>query len=311
MNQDRKYDVLTSLDACVDLMMNGDVVPRFGQAEQLADSYLLEMGGSACIFACQCAKLGLKTVGTGLVGGDAFGALVLERLSQAGVDTSFVKVDSVIQTGLGLALCAEEGDRAILTVPGSIDSADPDGIMALLPQSRHLHIASYYLLAKMRPHWANILREAKRLGLTTSLDTNWDPAEKWDGIDELFPLLDIFFPNDYELMAFSGLNEPERAIRKLTESVSLVAAKLGAQGAMACRSGWEIAYCPAMHVTVADTVGAGDTFDGGFLYGFLRGRPIQECLQLGVSCAGMSVQARGGFAGQACLAEAMRRSMLS
>jgi ribokinase len=300
----RKYDVVTALDACVDLMIQGDVVPRFGQTEQLVDNYMIEMGGSACIFACQCAKLGLTTAGTGVVGNDMFGELVLKRLNEAGVDITRITVQNGIQTGIGLALCKQDGDRAILTVPGSIDATNPQPLIALLPQARHLHIASYYLLKELRPHWPAILREAKRIGLTTSIDTNYDPLERWDGIGELLPYLDIFFPNSRELLAFTGMNDIEAAALKLSAEGPLVAVKLGADGAAACRHGHGMVYCPAIQVFAGDTVGAGDTFDGGFLYGYLNRLPLEDCLMFGVYCAGKSVQARGGIEGQPCIGEA-------
>lgn len=301
----KKYDIVTAFDACVDLLVNGEATPQFGQAEQLMDGYLLEMGGSACIFACQCAKLGLSVAGVGTVGKDAFGTFVLEKLNSCGVDVSAISRDGGIQTGLGLALCRENGNRAILTVPGSIDSADPERLLTLLPEARHLHIASYYLLAKMRPHWPVILREAKRLGLTTSLDTNWDPATRWDGMEDLFPYLDVFFPNEYELLAFTGEYEPEPAARRLARMIPLVAVKLGAKGAMVVLPDEQSAYCPALEVEVVDTVGAGDTFDAGFLYGYLNGKKPEDCQRLGVFCAGQSVRAMGGLAGQPSLAETL------
>ena len=58
---EKRYDIITFGDMCVDLIMSGgDIVPRFGQVEQLVEDYTLEMGGSTCIFACQAARLGLK-----------------------------------------------------------------------------------------------------------------------------------------------------------------------------------------------------------------------------------------------------------
>lgn len=300
----KRYDVVTVLDTCVDLIMQGgDVVPRFGQAEQLVDDYHLEIGGSACLFACQCAKLALRTAGAGRVGKDVFGAMVLQRLSLAGMDAAHIAEEPGLHTGLGLALCRKEGDRAILTVPGSIDFANPEALLELLPRARHLHVASYYLLAGMRAHWPAILREAKRLGLTVSLDTNWDPMEKWDGLNELAPYIDILFPNDTELLAFTGLVDPLNAAAQLAKRVPLVAAKLGAEGALAVRSNGEVARRPANQVSVADTVGAGDTFDAGFLYGYLNGRSLDECLRAGVFCAGRSVTKPGGFMGQPVLSE--------
>jgi len=105
MNSNESPAVITVLDTCVDLLISGDVSPRFNQVEQLMDGYLLEMGGSACIFTCQCARLGLSAAGVGTVGRDALGDLMLQKLSSAGVDVSAVTQDSAIQTGLGLALC--------------------------------------------------------------------------------------------------------------------------------------------------------------------------------------------------------------
>ena len=112
------YDVITFGDLCVDLIVSGgDIVPRFGQAEQLVGDYTLEMGGSCCIFACQAARLGLRTAVLGRVGDDGFGRLIVQRLRAYGVDTRHVAVDPAIKTGLGIALCRQD-DRAILTYMG-------------------------------------------------------------------------------------------------------------------------------------------------------------------------------------------------
>ncbi len=124
----KKYDVLTVLDTCVDQIVSGkDVVPEFGQVEKLVGDYLLEMGGSCCIFACQAAKLGLRTAGAGCVGADAFGKLVFDRLLSSGVLMEGVSVDDYQKTGLGIALC-KPGDRAIATVIPSADNGVPQSI---------------------------------------------------------------------------------------------------------------------------------------------------------------------------------------
>src|ERR1700730_4890905 len=114
-----EYDILTIADSCVDLLVNlGEMLPRFGQEEQWVDDYFLELGGSACIFACQAAKLGLRVGILGRVGDDDLGALVLRRLQACGVDTRFMMVDPTLKTGLGVHLVRDQGDRAILTIAG-------------------------------------------------------------------------------------------------------------------------------------------------------------------------------------------------
>ena len=292
-------DIITALDICADLIVMSPHAPSFGQVEKLADDYRFEIGGSACLFACQCAKLGLRTLGAGTVGGDMLGRLVMDRILAAGVDTALITRDDSAQTGLGVAVCKPDGDRAILTVTGTIDRADPEVIRKNLSRVRHLHIASYYLMRSLRPYWPDIACEAKKYGLSVSVDTNWDPDEKWEGIRDLLPFTDIVFLNEHELSHLTaGNSDIENAARELAASTSLAVVKLGPGGAMACGHGGNITHCPALPVKAIDTVGAGDTFDGGFIYGFLSGMTTEDCLRIGTHCAGRSLCAYGGFAGQ-------------
>jgi sugar/nucleoside kinase (ribokinase family) len=162
---DRQYDVVTISDSCVDLLLYGNVVPRFSQVEQLVDDYLLEMGRSCAIFACQAAKLGLKTGILGRVGEDDFGRLVLRRLQECGVDTRHMIVDPSLKTGVGVALC-KESDRAILTYMGSICAVKPEDVTDdFLASSRHLHHGSFFLQTRLMDAMPDIFRRARRLGL--------------------------------------------------------------------------------------------------------------------------------------------------
>jgi sugar/nucleoside kinase (ribokinase family) len=191
-----------------------------------------------------------------------------------------------------------------LTYNGTIDWDGSDAVLGSLPETRHLHIASYYLMHKLRPHWQSILHKAKEVGVSVSLDTNFDPAERWDGAGELFADVDILFPNEQELKSFTGESDPLAAARLLARKVPLVVAKLGANGAFAVTAQGAEERVGARTVPVADTVGAGDTFDAGFLYGYLSGKPLRQCLEMGTFCASRNVTKAGGIAGQPMLAEA-------
>src|SRR5579863_10328724 len=206
-----QFEVATAADMCVDLILQGNTRPQFGQREQIVNGYCLELGGSANIFATQMAKLGARTAVLGYVGSDPFGEFILQRLTESGVDTSLVKQDSSIATGLGVAL-VEADDRAILTVLGSIDSNRPSDLPSS-PRSlsKHWHVASPFLLRNLRSAWPQFLRRAKEVGLTVSLDPNWDPEETWDGIKELLPLVDVFLPNEAEATALTGLSDSTEA----------------------------------------------------------------------------------------------------
>jgi ribokinase len=292
------WDIMTFGDMCADFILSGgDVVPEFGQKEKMIGSYALLLGGSAGIFACQCAKLGLKTAVAGKLGDDVFGRLIQDEMKGCGVDTRFISTDKEIKTGLTCILQAD-GDRAMLTVPGSIGAAAfADAADELRRNVRHVHVCSYYLTEQLRSGYPAFLREMRGFGATVSLDTNWDPAEKWDGLDALEGLVDVFLPNENEAAAFTRETDAERAMEKLARLFPVVAVKCGEKGAIGAAGG-KTYRAGGLQVPFVDAVGAGDSFDGGFLWAWLNGRPMEECLRAGCFCGSMNVTARGGTAGQ-------------
>jgi len=294
----KKYDVITAFDICVDFLMDlGSTEPEFGQKEKLVNGYGLEMGGSACIFACQTAKLGLATTGVGSIGPDSFGEFMLDCLKGDGVDISHIRKNEE-KTALTLCLNKDGGDRSILTYMGAMDTVQGSWLEELLPQTRHLHICSYYLLKSLQAEYPEILKKAKELGVTVSLDTNWDPEENWDGgIKKVLPYVDIFLPNENELMLITGKDNIQDALSYAGKLMPIIAVKCGADGAYAYCKG-DVYKRDAMKITVADTVGAGDSFNGGFIYGFLNGLPMEDCLQAGTTCGSLNASKAGGTAGQ-------------
>ena len=299
------YDVLTFSDMCVDLVMSGnDVVPQFGQVEKLVDDYLLELGGSCNIFACQTAKLGLSTAVAGRVGDDVFGELIVRRLRECGVDVGRVAVDPALKTGLGVALCPP-GDRAILTYMGTIDAVYPRDVTdELLLSARHLHHGSYFLHRNLRPAIPEIFRRARGLGVSTSLDTNWDPEDSWgDDLRLVLPHTDVFMPNVQEALRISRTSDIRDAATRLLElGVRVVAIKGGADGSWVYADG-HAHHLPVEPVTGGDTIGAGDSYDAGFLCGWLRGEPPERCLAMATRCGRSVASHTGGLSGQPRQAE--------
>jgi sugar/nucleoside kinase (ribokinase family) len=303
------FDILVAGEINPDLILSGNVTPEFGQVEKLVDAATLTVGSSSAIFACGAARLGLKVVFVGICGTDIFGRFMLEELSQRGVDVSGVVIDPVLQTGLSVilnrSLKGAPGDRAILTHLGTINHLQAKQVTrAWLQKARHLHVASYFLQAALQPGLPDLFQRAHTLGLTTSLDTNWDPSGKWRGFEELLGQVDVFLPNENEALALSGLSTVEAAAGALGQKCGVVAVKQGARGALACR-GKQVARAGALPVQVVDTVGAGDTFDAGFLHGFLNGWSLEKTLSLAAACGSLSTRAAGGTSAQPTLDEAM------
>jgi sugar/nucleoside kinase (ribokinase family) len=299
-----EFDVLVVGELNVDLILSGDVTPAFGQVERLVDDATLTIGSSSAILACGLARLGLRVAFSGLVGDDEFGRFMLGALQARGVETASVRVDQAVKTGLTVILSRGE-DRAMLTFPGSIAALRAEHLdRGLLRRARHLHLGSYFLLSGLRPAVPALFAEAQAAGLSTSLDTNYDPAERWEGLGDLLPHVDILLPNEAELLALSGARAVESGLALLARRVPLVAVKRGAAGALA-RRGDELVSAPAPPVTVVDTTGAGDSFDAGFLYGHLAGWELSRSLRLACVCGAYSTQAAGGTAAQPTLEQAL------
>lgn len=307
MNQsERKFDVLVAGEINPDLILSGnDLQPEFGQQEKLVEDAEITIGSSSAIYACGAARLGLRVAIIGVVGEDEFGSYMLDSLQKRNVDISHVIIDPKIKTGLSVIL-SRGVDRAILTYPGAIAALAASQVNDdLLNQCRHLHVAGYFLQDALRPGLPHLFSRAKEKGLTISLDTNWDPLERWEGLDKVLPLVDLFLPNENELYSLIGHDNLNAAISDMAEKVPLVAVKLGADGA-AASNGKEIFKVPSQKPSkIVDTVGAGDSFNAGFIYGYLQGWQIIKTLKLAVACGSISLQKRGGTEGQATLEEAM------
>jgi sugar/nucleoside kinase (ribokinase family) len=301
----RPFDVLVAGEINPDLILSGDVEPRFGQVEKLVEKASLTVGSSSVIFACGAARLGLRVAFVGVCGEDLFGRFMLREMQQRQIDVGNVIVRQDGQTGLSVTLDRQQ-DRAILTFPGLIaalrDSDIPDSV---LTQAQHLHISSYFLQTALQPDLPALLARAHRAGLTTSLDPNYDPSGLWPSLDELFPHTDVLLLNEKEALCLSGESDVDAAAQVLGRKVQVLGIKLGAAGALGMRSDQRVRV-PSIPVEVVDTVGAGDSFDAGFVYGFLRDWNLTRCLSLACVCGALSARRPGGTAGQPDLAEALR-----
>lgn len=296
----KPYDIIVFGDTCVDLILrDDDVTPQFGQVEKTVAGYDLVMGGSCCIFAAQAAKLGMKVAILGRVGADYFGKLIVDTLAAAGVDTRFIEVGDDLRTGITVHL-VQSDDRAMLTHMGSLNTLTiADVTDEILAAARHLHYGSLYLQTGLLPHWVEIMQRAKRLGLTVSLDTNWDPDERWDhDLDRAYPFIDVLLPNEQEAMFLSGQGTYGEAIAELRTRVPLLVVKRDIVGAVAWQGEQEFAQSVFEASEGGDGIGAGDSFDAGFLAGWLKDLPLANCLAIACECGRRVAGGVGGVAGQ-------------
>jgi ribokinase len=294
--------VLVVGDANPDLVLSGDVVPRFGQAEQLLDEASLVVGGSATITAHGLARLGRPVSLVAAVGDDHFGTFLTGRLEAAGIDVRHVAVRPYLPTGLTVVLNRGD-DRGMLTLTGALDSLSlpelDDALEGLLPEGlRHVHVGSLFLLPSLAAVLPAFLGRARDRGLTTSLDTNDDPTGRWQGVDVLLPHLDVLLPNRAEAVALGGDPDPRTAAAGLAARGPLTVVKDGAAGAFAVAPDGTVTDVAGRPVPAVDTTGAGDTFDAAFLDAWLDAAPLPDALARGVTAGARSVGFVGGTAGQ-------------
>ena len=290
-----RFDITIAGELNLDLILYGLPEQLQPERELLADHMMLTLGSSSAIVAHNLSALGSRVGFQSRIGDDPLGQISLERLQQGKVDVSRVRiVPGAITTGLTVILHHEHW-RNILTYPGTIAEMRWEDLdLEYLADARHFHLSSYYLQKSLRPRVAELFQFLKAKGLTISLDTNDDPEDRWEGgLQDLLRHVDVFLPNEREACKAAGTEDLEDAIRKLSQLAPLVVVKLGRKGALAQR-GSERVTAPSRDVVPVDTVGAGDSFDAGFLHEYVRGSDLNECLASGNISGALSTTRPGG-----------------
>ena len=188
---------------------------------------------------------------------------------------------------------------------GSIDAlAFEDIDIELIRQAKHIHVGSFFLQHKLRPGLPKLFKIARDMGVTTSLDCSWDDTMNWDyGLLEVLKNTDIFFPNEGEALNITGEKTVEAAIEALSKYAKIVIVKLGPKGAIGKWDGEIIEQGTFDELKPIDTTGAGDSFNAGFIYGFVNGFDFKKCMTYGNACGSISVTRIGGATACATLKE--------
>jgi len=278
----------------LDLILYGLPKELVFDRESLASGLAFTLGSSSAIFAHNLATLGTKVGFISKTGDDPLGKMALDKLSAAGVEITKVRRGGKTPTGLTVIL-AHPLHRYILTYPGTMFEMQFSDIdMSYVLDARHLHLSSYFLHRALRPRIVELFRQAKDKGMTTSLDTNDDPENKWgDDLRNVLEYVDLFFPNDREAKKIARTDDLSRALNELSSMVKAVVVKRG-EGSTICRSGDEQWSLAPPKVKVVDEVGAGDTFAAGFVHLYLRGAKLEDCLAYANLAAAYSVTKEGG-----------------
>lgn len=262
-------------------------VPPWG-TEHLAPMFLVRTGGAAGNTCLALAHLGLPCLGVGSVGDDLYGRLILDELRAAGASTEHVTVLRGAQTGVGVTLLRDDGERLFLAFLGHLlafDDGDLERAAGLWAGCWAVLLCGWNDLPSLTTKGIRrFLQHARRDGLVTLFDTGWD-LNDWktggrEAVLSLLPYVDVFLPNEAEALAISGQPNVHDAARTLLQAgARAVIVKRGPLGSLYADRERTV-ESPGFKVHAVDTVGAGDAFNAGVLYGLVHDLPPERLLQL-------------------------------
>ncbi|MBR1426273.1 MAG: carbohydrate kinase family protein [Paludibacteraceae bacterium] len=292
----KQFDIIALGELNVDLILNQiEGEPEVGK-EKFAGQMTLTLGSSTAIFAANAASLGARVAFCGMIGNDSFGDLVESSLRQRGVDTRFLIRQDRYATGATICMSYDE-DRANLTYQGAMDYMSLDDIdPEVFRMAGHIHISSIFMQSGVRRDLMQILELCRANGVTTSLDTQWDPKEQWDlDYKAVLPLLTVFMPNETELRLLTRSETLEEAVEKIRPYVNAAVIKCGSRGSLLMRKGLpDRMQAALLNTHVVDCIGAGDSFNSGFITRLAAGDALDKCQEYGNMTGAVNTTAAGG-----------------
>ena len=292
----KEFDIIALGELNVDLILNQiEGEPEVGK-EKFAKQMTLTLGSSTAIFAANAAAIGAKVAFCGMIGDDSFGDLVETSLQKKGVDTRFLIRQNKYATGATICMSYDE-DRANLTYQGAMDYMSLDDIdPEVFKQAKHIHISSIFMQSGVKRDLKKILELCKQNGVTTSLDSQWDPTEQWDiNLEEILPLVTVFMPNETELKFLTRSANLDEALEKIRPFVNAAVIKCGSKGSILMRKGQpDRKQAALLNKNVVDCIGAGDSFNSGFITRLAAGDDLARCQEYGNMTGAVNTTAAGG-----------------
>ena len=289
------FDVLVVGELNVDIILDKiQGFPEIGK-EIISKELNITLGSSSAIFASNLSSLENKVAFMGKIGKDNFSNIIKKSLESKKVNTDFIISSEDYKTGLTIVMNYDM-DRANITFPGAMEYLlEQDITDDILGQAKHLHLSSIFLQTGLIKDVAKLFQRAKKLGLTTSIDPQWDPSEKWDlDLNGLLPYVDIFLPNTQEFKYLTNSPDIKSGLEKVKSFANVIVIKDGENGAHLWNTKKLISKPAFLNENVADCIGAGDSFDAGFISEYIKGADLERCLEVGNITGAINTTGSGG-----------------
>ncbi|QQP97177.1 carbohydrate kinase family protein [Lysobacter enzymogenes] len=279
-------------DVSVDLVLGTlDGWPKIG-TERLLPRSELRAGGSAANSALAARHLGLSPHLIGAIGDDDLAQWLLLQLAGIRIELQTCSSDTTMSVGL----MHPDGERTFFTSCGHLQHLSPDFVLKHLPPAPHGSVALFtspFLLSGLREGFGELLAQASARGYQVALDTGW-PPEGWTSqvqreVAGWLAHCDHLLVNELEAMSIAETQELELAVQRvaaLLKPGAHLIVKLGAAGALGHVDGRSTRYATEAAAEIFDTVGAGDSFNTGYLAARLNGAGLDDALAAGCRTAG-------------------------
>jgi len=278
-------------DICIDLILGTvDGWPAIG-TETLMERSEMRAGGSAGNTALAMRYLGAPCLLLSEVGNDSFGGWLAQQFSDVSTDLHGCDAATSISTGI-IHGC---GERTFFTTRGHLEKLCWQNIRqqihpAPFPGAIAL-LTGVFLLPRMRAVYDEIIARLRDLGYQIALDTGW-PSGGWTEairgeMLDWVAACDHILLNEIEVTALAGEDDLDRAMQRLAPALrpnATLVAKTGPEGAVGMQSGNRVARAAPL-VEPFDTIGAGDSFNAGYLDARLRGAALGDALNAGCQTA--------------------------
>ena len=277
----KKIAVIGSLST--DFVVTTTIIPEEGETV-VGQEFATFYGGKGANQAIATSRSGVETYMVGAVGDDNFGENLLDNLTHNNIDTSMVKVVENISSGVAI-IQIHQGDNRIVIVEGS------NGRNEIADIDRHAELLKQMdLLVIQNEIPVEVIEYVIEFAYHNHIPVLYNPAPIKTVNTELLKKVSYITPNEHEFESLFTNQSLEEALGAYPNKLIVT---LGSKGAI-YHDGEKVVLVEQEKIEhVVDTTGAGDTFNGYFASGILKGLSIKEAIKLGNRAAGLAIQKKG------------------
>lgn len=279
-------------------LINSSAVLQVGR-EYRAPTWKMRLGGSAPNFAVQLRRLGEQVSLLGKVGNDEMGIKLIQLLKQEGIDTQLIQTvfDPNIQTSIDTGVILENGDNIQLVAGNANQSlcAQDISIETILKKGvTHVYLGGFLKQPKLIEAYPSVIAEFKEKNICVFLDHGRIPVdlsrEHKNSLITALQYAHCYFPNESELLSITGEHDINTALSAALEfGPEIVVVKRGKNGCVV-KTKREVYTISGLGTKAVSSVGAGDTFNAGFVFAYTRGKSIYDCARFANGIAAFLVE---------------------